>query len=184
LCSVLSTGLKLKDEDIQVIDLDDMIDLTVDGHEGAERPGDVEAAPAAGEKRKVRGAYEKDVMGRLVVPELMSIRKLLPKTFELITAQEHVDIVLAIDNTSRPEFDGELAKLEQAVFKVVLPGIQSAQQSPRMATPIFFLEGVKLKLLPAMIMVACTVDSFGDVMQGVASGCSALQCNIILPRSL
>jgi hypothetical protein len=83
----------------------------------------------------------KDVMGRIIVPELLTIKEYLPKTYQQIKEAGKVDIVLAIDNTSRSNFAGQSLKLEQAVIKIVLPGIDSAQQSPCLAIPIFFMEG-------------------------------------------
>jgi hypothetical protein len=52
-----------------------------------------------------------------------------------------VDIVLAVDNTSRQTFGGHSAKLEQGVIKIILPGFDAAQQSPFLAIPIFFMDG-------------------------------------------
>lgn len=49
--------------------------------------------------------------------------------------------MLAVDNTSRQTFGGQSAKLEQGVIKIILPGLDVAQQSPCLAIPIFFLDG-------------------------------------------
>jgi hypothetical protein len=88
-----------------------------------------------------RGAYIKDVMGKLVSPELVTIREILPGCFEIMK-NSGVDIVLAIDNTTRTLFDDWVAKLEQAAIKILLPGIDNAQQSPALAIPIFFIKGM------------------------------------------
>jgi hypothetical protein len=78
-----------------------MIDRTVDGNENSDDR--LHAAPAAeGETEGVaqphRAAYVKDVMGCLMVPELLTIRTFLPDTFKKNVCAKAVDIVLAIDN--------------------------------------------------------------------------------------
>jgi hypothetical protein len=64
--------------------------------------------------------------------------------------------VLAIDNRSRHNFGGHSKKLEQAVIKIVLPDIDSAQRSNALAIPIFFMDGDETyaslqKVLTAML---------------------------------
>jgi hypothetical protein len=88
----------------------------------------------------------KDVMGRLVVPELQSIRELLPRIYQRMRRAKKVDVVLAIDNSGRQTFAGQSLKLEQAVIKLVLPGIIFAQQSCALAIPILFMEGTETSL--------------------------------------
>jgi hypothetical protein len=63
--------------------------------------------------------------------------------YDKIKAAGQVDIVLAMDNTSRQNLGGVGLKLEQAVIKIILPGVPTAQQSPALAIPIFFMDGVK-----------------------------------------
>jgi hypothetical protein len=89
-------------------------------------------------------------MGRLVVSELKTIRKYLPETYEKMVEAGAVDIVLAIDNHSRHNFCGHSKKLEQAVIKIVLPDIDSAQHlvqmqptGHRVQTPMYSRSGVK-----------------------------------------
>lgn len=130
-------GAKLGNDDISVIHLDqeEVIDLTLVEQDSEEVKEVDEEIPQR------RAAFVKDVMGRLVVPELQSIHKFLPRVFARMKKSGKVDIVLAIDNTSRQNFVAMCLKLEQAVIKIILPGIESAQQSPALAIPIFFMEG-------------------------------------------
>jgi hypothetical protein len=79
-------------------------------------------------------------MGRLVVPELNTIRKYLLETYQEMVEAGAVDIVLAIDNHSLHNFGGHSKKLEQAVIKIALPGIDSAPKSNALAIPIFFMD--------------------------------------------
>lgn len=152
-CSLDKVGAKLKNEDLSVVDLleekdaeDVLIDLTinedgaVDGADDGAIGGDGDEAGGQG-KRPLRAAFVKDVMGRLVVPELKTIRQYLPAVYERMVDAGKVEIVLAMDNTSRKDFSELSMKLEQAVIKIVLPGIKSAQQSPTLAIPIFFMDG-------------------------------------------
>lgn len=142
-------GAKLKNEDISVVDLleeeddvDIMLDLTICDDDGEDSvQGAVDVAQAEDNKQPHRAAFVKDVMGRLVVPELKTIRKYLPETYQKMVEAGAVDIVLAIDNHSRHNFGGHSKKLEQAVIKIVLPDIDSAQQSNALAIPIFFMDG-------------------------------------------
>jgi hypothetical protein len=142
-------GAKLKNEDISVVDLlekeddvDIMLDLTIcdgDGEDSVQ--GAVDVAQAEDNKQPHRAAFVKDVMGRLVVPELKTIRKHLPETYQKMVEAGAVDIVFAIDNHSRHNLGGHGKKLEQAVIKIVFPDIDSAQQSNSLAIPIFFMDG-------------------------------------------
>jgi hypothetical protein len=141
------TGAKLANDDIAVVELDEdiLIALAVDEDEES---GEAAESDAAAEqdttdfaKSRQRAAYVKDVMNRLVIPELQTIRKHLPQAYAKMKEQCAVDIVVAIDNTSRQQFDGRACKLEQAVINIILPDIDSAQQSPCLAIPIFFMEG-------------------------------------------
>jgi hypothetical protein len=134
------TGAKLCNDDLTVIDqdqdLDEAIDVTLVDEEGEEV-----LEPADEKQQKQRAAFVKDVIRRLVVPELLGIRKYLPKCFASMKEAGKIDIVLAIDNTARANFGGVSLKLEQVVIKIMLPGIDSAQQSPALAIPILFMEG-------------------------------------------
>jgi hypothetical protein len=146
-------GAKLKNEDLSVIELlenegeeDMLIDLTICPNEGtyngeSSSGGGNTAEGGQQKKQPLRAVLVKDVMGRLVVPELMTIREHLPSVYQRMVEAGKVDIVLALDNTSRSEFGQFIMKLEQAVIKIVLPGIESAQQSPTLAIPIFFMDG-------------------------------------------
>jgi hypothetical protein len=133
-----------QDDEIQVVELDVEEDILIDLTE-ADNGADFECVDTADGCRAPscarRGAYIKDVMGRLVSPELVTIREILPRCFEIMK-NSGVDIVLAIDNTTRTMFDDWVAKLEQAAIKILLPGIDNAQQSPALAIPIFFMEGM------------------------------------------
>jgi hypothetical protein len=134
-CSVSKAGALLADDDLEVIDLQ-VHDAAMDGDEADEDTPTVQA------KDGLRGVYVKNVMERLVAPELKVIKRYLPECYALMKEQGFVDIVLAVDNHSRTVFSEALCKLEQAVIKILLPGINSAQQSPALAIPIFFMEGM------------------------------------------
>jgi hypothetical protein len=145
-------GAKLKNKDISVVDLleeeddvDIMLDLTICDDDGEDSiQGAIDVAQAEDKKQPHRAVFVKDVMGRLVVPELKTIRKYLPEAYKKMVEAGAVDIVLAIDNHSRHNFGGHSKKLEQAVIKIVLPDIDSAQQSNALAIPIFSKRGNKL----------------------------------------
>lgn len=155
-CILKASGIKPQSKDLKVVELQEgdqedlIVDLTLE-ESVEEAAGEEAAACRSSTSRKVmlRAVYVKDVMGALVAPELQGIRKFLPGTYALIKAQGHVDIVLAIDNTSRTHFSGHSSKLEQAVIKIILPGIDSAQQSPCLAIPIFFMEGTPQSMCPS-----------------------------------
>jgi hypothetical protein len=89
----------------------------------------------------LRGVYLKDVM-RQVSRELIRISETMPRRVYQHMRANGVNIVLAIDNTSRQVFSGATKKLEQGCIKIVLPFVKSAQQSPSLAIPIFFFEGM------------------------------------------
>jgi hypothetical protein len=123
-------------------DDDIMLDLTICDDDGEDSiQGAVDVAQAEGNKQPHSAAFGKDVMGCLVVPELKTIRKYLPETYQEMVEAGAVDIVLAIDNHSLHDVGGHSKKLEQAVIKIVLPDIDSAQQSNALAIPIFFMDG-------------------------------------------
>jgi hypothetical protein len=157
-------GAKLKNKDISVVDLleeeddvDIMLDLTICDDDGEDSiQGAIDVAQAEDKKQPHRAVFVKDVMGRLVVPELKTIRKYLPEAYKKMVEAGAVDIVLAIDNHSRHNFGGHSEKLEQAVIKIVLPDIDSVQQSNALAIPIFFMDGDETyaslqKVLTAML---------------------------------
>jgi hypothetical protein len=83
-------------------------------------------------------------MGRLVTPELQSSHKFLPRVFAEMKQAGKEGIVLAIDNTSRQNFGGVSFKLEQAVIKIVLPGIDSAYSPMPLPSPYFSWRGTRL----------------------------------------
>jgi hypothetical protein len=95
----------LEEED----DVDITLDLTICDDDGEDSiQGAVDFAQAEDNKLKQphSAAFVKDVMGRLVVPELKTIRKYLPESYQSIVEAGAVDIVLAIDNHSRHNFGG------------------------------------------------------------------------------
>jgi transcriptional regulatory protein LevR len=104
-------------------------------------------------------------MGRLVVPELKTIRKYLPETYQKMVEAGAVDIVLAIDNHSRHNFGGHCKKLEQAVIKIVLPDIDSAQQSNALAIPIFFMDGNETYVSLQKVLTALLNESLKKQVQ-------------------
>lgn len=158
---ILRSGAKLSNSDLKVIeiqkdgDLVDLVDMTLDDDE--DEGESLEVKDAGDGLQSVRGVYVKDVMNRLVVPEVLTIKGVLPEAYELMCKQGRVDIALAIDNTARPVFDGSTRKLEQAVIKVLVPGVDSAQQSHTLAMPIFFMDGDE------------TYDSLKTILQEMAS---------------
>jgi hypothetical protein len=137
-------GAQMDMEDIKVVLMrvleDGVIDLTEDDSVHA----DVDVLGATGTSEQpaadMRGVYVKDVM-RQVARELVKIREEMPRVYEHMR-KNGVHIVLAVDNTSRQVFSGCTLKLEQGCVKIVLPLVKSAQQSPSMAIPIFFFEGM------------------------------------------
>jgi phosphatidylserine/phosphatidylglycerophosphate/cardiolipin synthase-like enzyme len=73
--------------------------------------------------------------------------------------------VLAIDNTSRQNFGGYSKKLEQAVIKIILPGINSAQQSLALAMPVFFMDGDESYTSLQKVLTAMVQESFKSHVQ-------------------
>lgn len=137
-----SDGALLEGDGIAVVELHgeegDIVDLTLDDKEEVVEEG---TAVSESPQTVLRGVFVKNVMGKLIQPELRTIRKLLPRSWRLMLNANCINIVIAIDNTSRQTFSGQTVKLEQAVLKIIIPGVKSAQQSPCLAIPIFFMEG-------------------------------------------
>jgi hypothetical protein len=84
-----------------------MLDLTICDDDGEDSiQGAVVVAHAEDNKQPRRAAYVKDVMGRLVVHELKTIRTYLQETYQKMGEAGAVDSVLAIHNHSRHNFVG------------------------------------------------------------------------------
>jgi len=121
----------------------------------------------AGVKEGRWAAHFKGKLEDVLVPELRRIQERLPLVWQEMCKQGKIDIVIAMDNTSRRLFDGKSAKIESGVVKVNLLHVPSCQQSPFLAIPIFLQEGALRS--PTL---SCRWAAAQPVTTGVRSCCA------------
>ena len=101
----------------------------------------VTAEQSTGSGKAKHGAYTSGSIEQLLQPECSIIKHQLPHVWDQILTYGILRISVAIDNTSLQLFDGSTLKIEQGVCKILIPLVDSSQQSPYMAIPLFITEG-------------------------------------------
>lgn len=104
------------------------------------------ADAAAEEERAARKAGDwaalySGSLESLILPELLIIARDMPAAWEAMKASHTIMLTFAADNTSAGQFDGCVLKIEQVVIKILLPGVDSAQQSPFLSIPLAVMDG-------------------------------------------
>jgi hypothetical protein len=89
---------------------------------------------------RYRAVYIKDCV-KVLAAELSTLRRNAPCIWGSIEKDGRVHVLFSADNTSRPLFNGSLAKIEQGILKILLPGVEGPQQAPFLTIPVFFHEG-------------------------------------------
>ena len=124
------------------VDVQCTVDSSSAGVAGGEDDEDEDPQAEAGETsgRDNYGVYNAS-MRSFLINELKTLRRCSRKAFNAIMKAGVLRVLLAMDNTSRPLFDGSSSKVEQGAAKLFIPGAPSSQQSPYMASPLFLVEG-------------------------------------------
>lgn len=127
-------------QDDEIVDLADDDELP-DDDDGGDAAADA-SAPSTSKATHARWAvHVSHKLEDLLRPELLRIQDKLPEVWEAILEAGELHMTIAMDNASRRLFDCSSAKYEQGVIKILLPRLNSAQQSPILAIPVFLMEG-------------------------------------------
>ena len=148
-CRLEEVGARWSSSDVEHVSLKDVRveyadDNDADGNEAAGPDECVDLTDDAATPWPMpgtcQGFYVRDVMERIVRPELETVLTHLPHLWDTFV-REGVHFVFSADNSSRPTFNMGSQKIEIGTVKLLLPDMGNQQQAPWLGCIVFCHEG-------------------------------------------